>query len=195
MKKIIFSLLFIFLVLFSGIAVANPWTVDQDHSEMRFKIQHIFSLISGRFSDFKGDVIFNPDDPGKAEFNFTVRTKSVNTFNNKRDNHLRSKDFFDTGKFPVMTFSSTKVRLLKDNLYALDGKMTIKDVTKPLTIEFLYNPPKPHPFDKGSEVAGFSTSFVIDRLDYNVGGGKFFDLGVVGNKVMIEISMEVLRKK
>jgi len=195
MKKIIFYLLFVFLIFFSGMAVANPWTIDPDHSEVRFKIQHIFSFISGRFSDFNGDLVFDPKEPGQAKFNFTVKTKSVNTFNNNRDNHLRSKDFFDAGKYPVMSFVSGKVRLIAGNRYSLEGRMTIKEVTKPLTIEFSYDQPKLHPFVKGSEVAGFSTSFVIDRLDYQVGTGKFFDLGVVGDKVMIEIAMEALRKK
>lgn len=195
MKKIITAAFFLFLILFSGTAQANSWTVDQDHSEIRFEIQHIFSTISGRFSDFKVDVIFDPEDLGKARFNFTIKVKSVNTFKNKRDNHLRSKEFFDAGKFPVMTFASSRITLLKDNVYTLEGMMTIKDVTKPVEIQFSYFGPRQHPFDKASLVAGFATSFVLDRLEYNVGNGKFFDLGVVGNKVRIEISMEALRKK
>ncbi|MBU1342583.1 MAG: YceI family protein [Proteobacteria bacterium] len=195
MKKILITAFFLFLTAFSGTSQANHWILDPDHSEVRFEIQHIFSTISGRFSDFKGELEFNPENLGTSRFDFSVAVKSINTLNNKRDTHLRSKDFFDAGNFPVMTFTSSGITHLKDNLYALEGKMKIKDVTKPLKIQFFYYGPKQHPFDDKSMVAGFSTSFVLNRLDYHVGNGKFLSLGVVGDAVRVEISLEGLRKK
>lgn len=195
MKKTGIAAFFLVLILFSGTGLAGQWQVDHDHSEIRFEIQHIFSTVSGRFSDFKGELVFDPADLDNSRFDFTVKVKSVNTFNNKRDTHLRSKDFFDADKYPVMRYQSSKIIRLKDNVYALEGLMSIKDVTKPLKMEFFHYGPRQHPFDKKSSVTGFTSGFSLNRLDYHVGSGKFFDLGIVGNKVEVEISMEALKKK
>jgi polyisoprenoid-binding protein YceI len=191
--KNLFRFLTICLMLsFPSAGYASQWSVDPDHSEIRFEVKHILTDVSGQFADFTGDIVFDPENPGAGKFDFTVGVKSVDTNNGKRDNHLRSKDFFDADKFPKMTFESTGIAHLKDNLYTLNGLMTIKDVIKTMTVTFEFFKPVPHPFDKKKNVAGFRTIFEIPRLDYAVGSGKFLEMGVVGEMVAVEITIEAL---
>ncbi len=195
MKTLFRSLIVFSLFFFSSYASASQWTTDADHSEIRFKIKHILTTVSGQFTEFSGNLLFDPQTPEAGKFDFTVNVKSVDTNNGKRDNHLRSKDFFDADKFPQMTFTSSQIHHLKDNRYVLEGVMTIKDVSQKIQIEFEFFPPQPHPFDKKKNVAGFQTNFIIPRLAYHVGDGKFLKMGVVGSDVEVEIAMEALTKK
>ena len=195
MKTLFRSLIVFSLFFCASSASAFQWTIDADHSEIRFKINHILTTVSGQFTEFTGDVQFDPQTPDAGKFDFTVSVKSVDTNNGKRDNHLRSKDFFDADKFPEMKFQSSKIYHLKDNRYALEGVMTIKDVSRKIQIEFDFFPPQTHPFDKKKNVAGFQTNFIISRLAYHVGDGKFLKMGVVGSDVEVEIAMEALTEK
>ncbi|MCG8687548.1 MAG: YceI family protein [Desulfobacterales bacterium] len=195
--KLIFSfILSAFLLLFTvSTGFTYEWELDKAHSEIRFKVNHIHTHVSGGFNDFEGNISFDPASPETGKINFTVNVNSIDTNNGKRDNHLRSKDFFTASDFPEMKFQSTKISRIKDNLFALEGKMTIKDVSKDIRIEFLFFEPKPHPFDKKKNVAGFTTRFSLNRLDYGVGSGKFFKMGVVGKDVEVEIATETLTAK
>lgn len=195
MKKLSVFLLLCGIFWHASSVNAYQWNVDRDHTEIGFKVKHILTDVSGQFSDFEGTVFFNPDTPDTAEFKFTVKVDSVDTNNGKRDTHLRSKDFFDADQFPVMTFESTKIFHIQDNRYALEGNMTIKDVTRKMNLEFSFFEPVEHPFDKKKVVAGFKTGFVIPRIDFHVGDGKFLNMGVVGKDVVVDISMEALREK
>lgn len=150
---------------------AAEWKVDPDHSEIRFRIRHIHTTISGQFPDFKGEIFFDPEDLDQSRFDFTVKVDSVDTKNGKRDNHLRSKDFFDADTFPVMSFASSKIIHKSGDMYELHGDMTIKGVTRSIQIPVQFFPPKPHPFDKKKLVAGFQSDFRLARLDYSVGNG------------------------
>ncbi len=194
MKKILILTGFIFWMMFSGIVFASQLKVDDAHTEVRFEVQHIYAKTSGRFSDFKGDVFFDTDNLTASRFNFTVDVKSINTFNNKRDKHLLSKDFFDAKKFPKMIFKSQKISLIKNNLYSLEGMITIKDVTKPIKIQFSHFGPIQNPFKKSTTVTGFNASFSLNRLDFNVGDGRFLKMGVMGDMVNVKIEMETLGK-
>lgn len=182
-----------FFLLFMSLGHAAQWQVDKEHAEVRFEIQHIFSTVTGLFLEFDGDIRFDPDQLGKTKISFSVNTKSINTHNNKRDTHLRSKDFFETGKYPQMQFVSKKINQIKDGRYTLEGDLTIKDVTRPVRVEFDFFGPTTHPFNKKT-VSGFETRFEINRLDYNVGDGRFVKMGVVQDKVNIFISFEAFKK-
>ncbi len=181
------------LLIFSS-ANASQWQVDPDHTQIRFKVNHILTTVSGQFNAFQGDIVFDPDNLFSSHFDFVVQVKSVNTNHGKRDNHLRSKDFFNSDKYPEMKFKTSSVTHLKDNIYRLGGMLTIKDVTQKIEMDFHYLNPKPHPFVKGKNVGGFITRFSIPRLDYHVGNGKFLKMGVVGSRVDVEIEMEALTK-
>ena len=194
--KHIYSIIIAAVVLvFSSQAFAYNWAVDKDHSEIRFEVTHILTGVSGRFNDFEGKIFFDPTRPETGKFDFTVKVDSVNTNNGKRDTHLRSKDFFNTSTFPDMKFKSTGISHVQGDRYALEGKMTIKGVSKDIHIEFRFLEPKSHPFEKKKKVAGFITRFSLNRLDYSVGNGKFLEMGVVGKEVDVEIAMEALTDK
>ena len=194
MKKIIYLILSL-LLLGQTQVMAQEWKIDPIHTGVLFEIKHIYSTVRGHFSDFTGDVFFDPDNLGKSKFDFVVKIDSINTNNGKRDNHLRSNDFFSENKYPVMTFKSSRVSHASGNKYVLEGKMTIKDVTKDMVLEFIYWGQKENPFKKNEMVAGFDTRFNINRLDFHVGDGKFYKMGVVGKDVDVLISLEVVRKK
>ena len=194
MKRIIYIGLSL-LLLGQTHVMAHEWKTDPFHSGILFEIKHIYSTVRGHFSNFTGDVFFDPDNLEKSKFDFVVKVDSINTNNGKRDNHLRSNDFFATSKYSSMTFKSTRVSHANGNKYILEGKMTIKDVTKDIVLEFTYWGQKENPFKKNQIVAGFDTRFKINRLDYHVGDGNFFKMGVVGKDVDILIALEVLRDK
>ena len=190
---VVFLLLFLFAAQVQ--AKAPEWKVDTAHAGIYFGIEHIFSTTRGYFKDFKGTVLFSPDDLGGSQFDFEVTVKSIDTANSKRDGHLNSGDFFDSKKYPTMTFESTAVKPVQDNQYLVEGWMTIKDVKKAVSVPFTFEGPKPHPFNKTSEVAGFEARMTIDRLVYHVGSGKYYDMGVLDKDVEVLISFEATRKK
>ncbi len=198
MKKSIKSAILIICAIFMishAHAAAPEWKIDFDHTGLYFTIDHIYSVVRGHFDKFEGTVMFSPDDLANSRFDFEVEVESVNTNNSKRDRHLNSADFFDSKKFPTMSFKSRAVKHVKDNQYTVEGTLTIKDVSKELSVPFTFFGIKDFPFDEKSEVAGFEARMTLDRLAYNVGSGKYVDMGVVGQGVEVLISMEVLRKK
>lgn len=194
MKKIMYLILSL-LLLGQTHVMAQEWKIDPIHTGILFEIKHIYSTVRGHFSDFTGDVFFDPDNLDKSKFDFVVKVDSINTNNGKRDTHLRSDDFFAANKYPVMTFKSSRVSHAGGNKYVLEGKMTIKGVTKNMVLEFIYWGQKENPFKKNAMVAGFDTRFNINRLAFHVGDGKFYKAGVVGKDVAILITLEVGKKK
>lgn len=194
MKKIILITMALFVFGYAP-AMANQWKVDPAHSAIVFEVKHIYATVSGRFSDFSGKVFFDPENPGKSKFDFTVRVDSINTGNGNRDNHLRSPEFFDAAGYPVMSFKSTRVQKKDGNTYVLAGRLTVKDVTQEVQLEMTYWGEKQNPFDKKMMVSGFDIPFKIDRLSYHVGNGKFFEMGVVGKEVSVFASLEMIREK
>lgn len=190
MKKMIYVLGF--LILFSSSAWAKDWALDPNHSAIQFGITHIFSTVFGSFSDFEGNIRFDPDNLDKSRVAFIVRVSSINTGNTKRDNHLRSNDFFDAAAFPVMEFVSEKITHKTGNQYTAVGTMTLKKTSRTMEIPFVFHGTAPSPFDKKQVVIGFDTRFALNRLEFGVGNGKFYKMGVVGDMVDVSISIEAL---
>ena len=183
----LFAVFFVFFLTSS--AFGYEWQFDKDHSEIRFQVKHILTTVSGSFGEFEGDVEFDPEMPEKGKFNFSVVVKSIDTENGKRDNHLKSKDFFNVNKFPTMTFKSTSISKKMNNIFQVVGVMTIKDVSKKMTIEFEFLNPVIHPFNK-KKLAGFISKFDIRRLDFGVGNGKFLKMGIVGEIINVVLEGE-----
>jgi polyisoprenoid-binding protein YceI len=176
-------------------AAPSTWAIDPAHSGFYFSINHIYSKTNGFFEKYDGTIQFDPQNLDASRFAFTVKVKSVNTNNGKRDGHLQSNEFFDAKRFPDMTFESKSISHIRDNDYRVRGMLTIKDVTKEVDIPFTYFGFKQHPFNPKQDVAGFEARLAIDRLEYNVGNGKFYDMGVVGKTVDVFITIEATRKK
>lgn len=194
--SIVFLTLF-FLITTSQpvLAVAKVWELDKGHSNFYFSVEHIFSKINGQFDDYSGEVRFDPDNPAESRFYFAIKTASVNTNITKRDKHLQSADFFDSAKYPLLTFESTKITDVGNGLYEVLGKFTVKGQVYDLVLPLSFAGIKDHPAAKGKQVVGFNGKVTIDRLVYKVGTGKFYDLGVVGKDVEIFVSLEALSSK
>lgn len=192
-----YTLLFVmFMVTSIGVlaaqADAREWTLDKAHSNIYFSIDHIFSKVNGHFNDFSTKMVFDPKDLSNSTFYFEIETASVDTNIGKRDKHLQSSDFFASGKYPLITFSSVTISDAGNNNYNVSGKLTVKGQTYDMVLPLSFAGMKPHPAVKKKDVIGFNGNLVLDRLAYQVGNGKFHKMGVVGQNVDVFISIELL---
>ena len=176
-----------------ALAEAEKWEIDKAHSNIYFDVRHTYATVRGKFEDFSGTLKFDPDNLTLSSVMFEVKTKSINTGISNRDNHLRSEEFFAVNKHPFMTFQSTGVKQKEGNQYTLVGNLTIKDKTNEVAVPFTYLGTRENPLKKGKMVAGFEARFSIDRLEYQVGTGKYAEMGVIGRNVDILIALEVLK--
>ena len=197
MKTTLSALLTLTLILSSPLAfgAARSWEVDEAHSAIYFSIDHIFSKTRGHFNEFDIKTNFDPAQLDQSSFVFTIEVDSIDTNITKRDKHLLSADFFDSGKFPQMTFTSKKITDEGDGLYNVIGTLTVKDKDYDLTLPLKLEGVVEHPAKKGTEVAGFNGTVVLDRLAHGVGTGKFYDMGVVGKDVEVLVTLELLSNK
>ena len=197
-NSMLFSLVvFLCIGLYNSPPAANAriWEIDKEHTNFYFSVDHIYSKVQGRFKDYEGKIIFDPDNLDSSEISFEIKVKSVDTGLSKRDRHLRSKDFFDSSKYPLMTFTSKNFSKAGENTYTVSGTLTIKDVTSEIEFPLTYAGSSDHPFLKNTEVAGFNGRLSLDRLAYNVGTGHYYEIGAVGKTVDILVTIEVLGKK
>ncbi len=170
-------------------AEASTWTVDRTHSDVAFQVRHFLTPVRGEFNDFDGVVVYDPENPAASRVEVTVQAASIDTDNERRDGHLRSDDFFAAETHPTLTFKSKKVEQGADGL-AVTGDLTIRGVTKEVTVPV-------EVLGVMGDKAGFSTRFVVDRLDYGVSWNNVLDQGgaVLGDEVTIELNFELDRQK
>jgi polyisoprenoid-binding protein YceI len=177
-----------------GIGVARAqeteeYSVDPDHSGLGFKISHLgLSWVHGRFDDLSGRFTLDRRNPANCSFELSAKTGSVDTNNRKRDDHLRSPDFFNARQFPAITFKSTRVRPAKDG-FEVTGDLTLHGVTHPVT--FLLSGGKTAEFPRGVHRTGFSAELSVKRSEFGI--TKF--AGAVGDNVYLEVSFEGTQKK
>jgi polyisoprenoid-binding protein YceI len=196
-RSLIATIILVSLILAgqTALGAARNWEIDKPHSNFYFLVDHIFSKVGGQFNDFIGEVKFDPANLAESRFFFEIKTDSVDTNIAKRDKHLQSGDFFDSGKFPLMTFESTQITDAGNNKYEVLGKFMVKGKSYDLTLPLVLAGVKDHPAVKGKEVIGFNGEITIDRLAYQIGTGKFYELGVVGKDVKIFVTFEALSDK
>lgn len=188
-------------LLLAGLTAAAPalaapqkFEIDPAHSGVTFKIRHLLTNVSGKFGDFKGMIVYDAENPAASSVEFTVQSKSIDTGVAKRDNHLRSADFFDVAKYPLITFKSKKVvRGDRKNELLVTGDLTLHGVTKEITVPVHVLGVMDSPFGVR---AGFEASFTIDRQDYGITWNKALDQGgvILGNEVTIEVAVEAAAK-
>ena len=187
--------LLVFIIAQSAFAAVREWEVDSAHSNVYFSVDHIFSKIQGHFNQFTARVNFDPANLKESRFLFEMKVDSIDTGNGKRDKHLLSADFFDAGKYPLITFESKTITEVGNGVYALAGKLNIKgkeyDLTLPLTLAGI----KDHPAVQGKQVVGFNGKIPVDRLALGVGDEKFYKMGIVGKDVEVFVSLEALSAK
>ena len=196
MKRAFCMLLLSAGLLLSGPAWCEPpvWNFDPPHCGFYFDIRHIFSTVRGQFDDFSGSIAFDPENLDESTIDIRVEVASVDTNVDRRDEHLRSEDFFHADRYPEMTFRSTGIRALGGDRYEATGLFRIKDVSREITVPFTFHGVTPGPMRENTLVAGFDARFSIDRLAYNVGTGKFYNMGVTGKTVEIVLSLEMIRE-
>ncbi|MBI1228105.1 MAG: polyisoprenoid-binding protein [Bacteroidetes bacterium] len=187
----IVATLFSFTLL---MAPAKQWKVDKAHSAISFSINHLFTAVEGRFLQFEDEFLFDPNNLQESKASFTIDVASVNTQEQKRDQHLQSADFFDAEKFSKIKFTSTRFESKGGNNYVAYGKLTIKDVTKEITLPFKVLGTTDHPMMKGTKVMGIAAETTINRNDYGVGTGSWAATMVVGDQVNVKINLEATSK-
>lgn len=163
----------------------DTYQIDPVHSNVGFRIRHLVSKVTGRFAAFDGKVLVDTKDISKSSVNVTIDAKSVSTGVDARDNHLRTKDFFDVATFPTITFHSTSVKEVSKGMLEVTGTFTMHGVTKTLTIP-VTNLGTTQGMKPGSVVAGFEGSLKLDRRDYGMG----YMSGPLGDDVEITLNIE-----
>lgn len=194
MKKLFLAL---GLALFAGFTsmAQSTWSVDNAHTKIEFSVSHlVISETVGFFKTFGGTVSTTTDDFNGANIQFTVDVASINTDNEMRDNHLKSDDFFNAEKFPKMTFKSTSFKKVEGKKYKLTGQLTIRDITKTVEFDVVYNGTVKDPY--GNTKAGFKLVGAINRFDYGLKWNTMAEAGaVVGDMVEIKINIELAKDK
>lgn len=173
------------------------WTIDQSHTSVTFGVRHMMvSTVRGAFHKVSGSVGFDPKNPEKSWANLEVEIASIDTRDQKRDEHLRSPDFLDAEKFPKMTFRSTKVAKTGDTDYELTGDLTIKDVTHAVTFQ-VTDVTGEHADPWGFIRMGASAKAKIKRSDYKMTWNAALEAGgvLVGDEVKLELEVELQRQK
>ena len=191
MHKRIFSLVMFFVLLATtGVFAADTYTIDPAHTSFGFTVKHMMiSNVAGGFDKFEGQVTFDPKDLAASKASVTIDTASINTRMDKRDEHLKSPDFFDAAQFPTITFESTKF-----SANEITGNLTIKGVTKEVTIPVTVAGPVKTMM--GTNAIGITGSVTINRQDFGVNWNKTLDQGgvAVSDDVVITISIEAEQK-
>jgi len=169
----------------------TTWKIDPTHSEINFKVKHlVVSTVTGHFSKFDASIESNKEDFSDSKISFEADVNSIDTKNEQRDGHLKSADFFDAEKYPKMTFVSKSVKKISDHELQVTGNLTLRGVTKEITLEVIYNGTVAG--FGGTEVAGFEVRGKVNRFDFGLQWNALTEAGgvVVSNEVKIEILAE-----
>jgi len=183
------------LVAFDS-AGAATYTIDSAHSSVGFQIKHLaIAKVNGSFTDFGGTFEYEKGEAETWSVEATIQVASVDTGNDDRDNHLKNPDFFDVEKFPVMTFTSTGVKMESDTEGKLFGNLTLHGVTKAVELELEFNGAVTDPW--GNDKVGFSAYGEINRRDWGLNFNKVLDTGglMVGENVKISLEIEAAKNK
>lgn len=191
MKKTgLFAVAFALFVL-TAFTTRAIWTSDVAHSEFGFSIVHMgISDVRGTFNDFTATVNSSKEDFSDAVVEAIIKTASIDTRVEMRDNHLKSADFFDVEKFPEMTFKSTSIEKIGENTYQLTGDVTAKGITKEVEMELVYRGSVENPQNQKTS-AGFKLTGTLKRSDFGIGTG--FPAPMLSDEVKIEVNAELLK--
>jgi polyisoprenoid-binding protein YceI len=188
-KKI--ALLTIALVMSALPALAQTWQIDSAHSRAQFSVRHLgISDIRGDFGSVTGAVQYDGKDVTKAQINATIDVNSITTRVAKRDEHLKTADFFDVAKYPTMTFVSTSIKPAAGGKYSMTGNLTLRGVTRPVTFE-LDAPAGPVKDHNGVVKIGAAARGSINRKDFGVNYHQVLDNGVLGVADIVHIQLDV----
>ena len=194
-RGIIRAMLIVAIMALPALANAAQWSIDADHSNVGFKVRHLMvSNVRGSFEKYSGSVDINEKDITKSKLEATIDAASINTNVQKRDEHLRSADFFDVAKYPTMSFVSKKWTQAGNGALKVTGDLTIHGVTREVILDVA-------PFSKeskdpwGNLRSGTSATTTINRKDFGLVWNKALELGgvTVGDEVNIALEVELIK--
>ena len=174
---------------------STTWLLDPTHSEIRFKIRHLMiSTVSGQFNQFKATVETNNDDFTKAKVHFEAVVDSISTNNEQRDAHLKNGDFFDTEKYPVITFDSERMEKTSGDEYKLYGTLNMRGISKKIILNTEFGGITKDPW--GNTRTGFSVNGKINRQDFGMSFGAVSETGglLLGDEVKINANVQFVKE-
>jgi polyisoprenoid-binding protein YceI len=174
--------------------LTGDYTVDPSHSRIGFVARHaMVTKVRGQFTDFDATAHIDAEDPRRSSASVTIKVDSIDTRNDQRDAHLRGNDFFDLAAHPEITFVSTAVEPVADDVLRVTGDLTIKGVTRPVTIDFTFEGSAVDPF--GNHRVGFEGSVVVNRKDWGITWNAALEAGgvLVSEKVTLELELSAIR--
>lgn len=196
MIKFVAAFIVVVAMTVPGLALATTWSIDPDHSNVGFKVKHLMvSNVKGNFEKFAGVVDINDKDVTKSRVDVSIDTSSINTNVQKRDEHLRSADFFDASKYPTMTFVSKKVAKAGKDKLKVTGDLTLHGVTREVVLD-VEGPTRESKDPWGNIRKGASAATKINRKDFGLVWNKVLETGgvAVGEDVTILLEIEMIRK-
>ena len=196
MPKTRFALLAVVLALAApALAAAETYNFDKAHTNVGFQVRHIFTMVSGRFTDYAGAIQVDRAKPESSSVEFTIQATSIDTNEPRRDQHLRSADFFDVANFPTITFKSSSVKPNGKDGFLVTGDLTMRGVTKPVTLPVTLLGEGKDPM--GNEKMGLETAVTLNRKDFGLVWNRALETGgmLVGDEVKVQISIEANKAK
>ncbi|MEU4672843.1 YceI family protein [Amycolatopsis sp. NPDC023774] len=174
--------------------LTGDYTIDGTHSRIGFVARHaMVTKVRGAFNEFEGTFSVNGDEPAKSSAKVTIKTHSIDTRNADRDGHLRSNDFLSMDEYPEITFVSTGITQTGDTSFDVTGDLTIKGVTKSITIPFEFEGSSKDPY--GLDRVGFDGSTTISRKDYGITWNAALETGgvLVSDKITLEFEISAVK--
>ncbi|HCT22489.1 MAG TPA: hypothetical protein DIW54_03795 [Chitinophagaceae bacterium] len=171
------------------------YKIDAAHSEINFKVKHLMiTNVTGNFTQFDATMEASADDFSDAKISFEADVNSINTNNEQRDGHLKSDDFFNAEQFPKLTFVSSGLQKKSDSEYALTGDLTIRNITKTVTLDVEFGGTMTDPW--GQQKAGFEISGKINRKDFDLKWTATTEAGgiVVSDEVKLQLAVQMIKQ-
>ena len=173
----------------------TKWVMDPLHSEVQFKVKHlVISTVTGSFRKFEGEVVTESEDFQDSEIDFSLDVESIDTTQEARDQHLKSAEFFDAATYPKITFKSTSLKKVSGEDYKLEGSLTVKDVTKPVSLNVEFGGSADDFY--GQTKAGFEITGKISRKEFGLTWEGITEAGsiVVGDEIKLIINAQFTKQ-
>jgi len=175
-------------------SLTGAYTLDASHSRIGFVARHaMITKVRGSFTDFAGTGYFDAENPANSQLSVNIKAASIDTGNADRDAHLRTNDFFDLEQYPEITFASTKIDVVDDSTYQVTGDLTMKGVTKAITVDFDFTGAAVDPFD--NQRVGLEGRVTVNRKDWGINWNAALEAGgvLVGEKVVLEFEISAVK--